>query len=156
MRLGQISNWTSGEMESHVYVFFFVLMGRSMISMLWSKMKRPTPLPILNFLIFVAFKDKYIRIPPRNSEKCFRTYFLVSLLDMVRAVMKLKISCCYPMYDFGHFILQAACKSEPDSSEARRAVDLLYDTALISSGFSVSANQRSFDRASCLFSCFFI
>ena len=53
------------------------------------------------------------------------------------------------MFDFGCFILQAACKLEPDSSEARRAVDLLYDTALISSGFSVSANQRSFYRVSC-------
>ena len=28
-----------------------------MIGMLWSKMKRLTPLPILNFLIFVVFKD---------------------------------------------------------------------------------------------------
>lgn len=32
--------------------------------------------------------------------------------------------------------LSAACKNAPDSSEAKRAVDLLYDTALISSGFS--------------------
>ncbi|KAJ1391103.1 HSP90, C-terminal domain [Sesbania bispinosa] len=30
----------------------------------------------------------------------------------------------------------AACKNAPDSSDATRAVDLLYDTALISSGFS--------------------
>ncbi|OIW21664.1 hypothetical protein TanjilG_07569 [Lupinus angustifolius] len=32
--------------------------------------------------------------------------------------------------------LNAACKHEPESSEAKRAVELLYDTALISSGFS--------------------
>ncbi|KAE9595703.1 hypothetical protein Lal_00030794 [Lupinus albus] len=32
--------------------------------------------------------------------------------------------------------LNAACKNEPESSEAKRAVELLYDTALISSGFS--------------------
>ncbi|PKI62496.1 hypothetical protein CRG98_017120 [Punica granatum] len=32
--------------------------------------------------------------------------------------------------------LNAACKNAPDSSDAKRAVDLLYDTALISSGFS--------------------
>lgn len=34
--------------------------------------------------------------------------------------------------------LKAACKNAPDSTDAKRAVDLLYDTALISSGFSVS------------------
>lgn len=32
--------------------------------------------------------------------------------------------------------LSAACKNSPDSNEAKIAVDLLYDTALISSGFS--------------------
>ncbi|XP_050221462.1 heat shock protein 90-5, chloroplastic [Mercurialis annua] len=32
--------------------------------------------------------------------------------------------------------LNAACKNAPDSSDAQRAVDLLFDTALISSGFS--------------------
>ncbi|CAI8595585.1 unnamed protein product [Vicia faba] len=32
--------------------------------------------------------------------------------------------------------LSAACKNAPDSDEAKIAVDLLYDTALISSGFS--------------------
>lgn len=38
-------------------------------------------------------------------------------------------------WDIDH--LQAACKNAPDSSDAERAVDL-YDTAFISSGFSVS------------------
>ncbi|KAG9155568.1 hypothetical protein Leryth_009977 [Lithospermum erythrorhizon] len=32
--------------------------------------------------------------------------------------------------------LNAACKIEPGSSEAKRAIELLYDTALISSGFT--------------------
>ncbi|KAM7464421.1 hypothetical protein LguiA_032542 [Lonicera macranthoides] len=32
--------------------------------------------------------------------------------------------------------LNAACKNAPESTEAKRAVDLLYNTALISSGFS--------------------
>ena len=32
--------------------------------------------------------------------------------------------------------LNAACKNAPESSEAKRAVDLLYETALISSGFT--------------------
>ncbi|CAL0315277.1 unnamed protein product [Lupinus luteus] len=32
--------------------------------------------------------------------------------------------------------LNAACRHEPESSEAKRAVELLYNTALISSGFS--------------------
>lgn len=32
--------------------------------------------------------------------------------------------------------LNAACKNAPDSNDANRAVDLLYDTALVSSGFS--------------------
>lgn len=42
-----------------------------------------------------------------------------------------------------HFYVQAACKNAPDSTDAKRAVDLLYDTALISSGFTVSANHKS-------------
>ncbi|KAK4410407.1 Heat shock protein 90-5, chloroplastic [Sesamum angolense] len=32
--------------------------------------------------------------------------------------------------------LNAACKSAPDSTDAKMAVELLYDTALISSGFT--------------------
>jgi len=34
--------------------------------------------------------------------------------------------------------MQAACKSSGDDEEALKAIDLLYDTALISSGFTVS------------------
>lgn len=37
--------------------------------------------------------------------------------------------------------LQAACKNAPDSADAKRAVELLYDTALISSGFTVSIKE---------------
>lgn len=36
------------------------------------------------------------------------------------------------------FTLQAACKSSPNDEEALRVIDLLFDTALISSGFTVS------------------
>ena len=32
--------------------------------------------------------------------------------------------------------LNAACKNAPESTEATRVVDLLYDTAIISSGFT--------------------
>lgn len=35
-------------------------------------------------------------------------------------------------------ILQEACRSNPDDEEALRAIDLLYDAALVSSGFTVS------------------
>uniref|UniRef100_A0A0A9E0Q9 Endoplasmin n=1 Tax=Arundo donax TaxID=35708 RepID=A0A0A9E0Q9_ARUDO len=32
--------------------------------------------------------------------------------------------------------LSAACKNEPESTEAKRAVELLYETALVSSGYT--------------------
>lgn len=35
-------------------------------------------------------------------------------------------------------ILQEAYRSTPDDEEALRAIDLLYDAALVSSGFTVS------------------
>lgn len=35
--------------------------------------------------------------------------------------------------------VQEACRSNPDDPEAQRAIDLLYNTALISSGFTVSS-----------------
>lgn len=37
---------------------------------------------------------------------------------------------------------QAACKNEPDSTEAKRAVELLYEAALISSGYTVSTMEQ--------------
>lgn len=33
--------------------------------------------------------------------------------------------------------MQVAYNTSPDNSEAQRAIDLLFDTALISSGFTV-------------------
>lgn len=36
--------------------------------------------------------------------------------------------------------LQAACKNSPDDEDAFRAIDLLYDAALVSSGFTVSTH----------------
>lgn len=39
-----------------------------------------------------------------------------------------------------HFMagLQAVCNSNPNDEDALRAIDLLYDAALVSSGFTVS------------------
>ena len=37
-----------------------------------------------------------------------------------------------------NIILQAACKSNPNDEDAQKAIDLLYDAALVSSGFTVS------------------
>lgn len=37
--------------------------------------------------------------------------------------------------------MQAACKNNPDDEDALRTIDILYDTALISSGFTVSITQ---------------
>jgi len=34
---------------------------------------------------------------------------------------------------------QAACKTNPGDEDALRAIDLLYDAALVSSGFTVSS-----------------
>lgn len=35
-------------------------------------------------------------------------------------------------------MMQNACRNGPNDEEALRAIDLLYDTALVSSGFTVS------------------
>ncbi|KAK4386350.1 Heat shock protein 90-6, mitochondrial, partial [Sesamum angolense] len=40
--------------------------------------------------------------------------------------------------------LNAVCKSNPNDEEALRAIDLLYDTALISSGFTQQVNPTSY------------
>lgn len=39
---------------------------------------------------------------------------------------------------FMNAVMQIAGRTSPDDPEALRAIDLLYDTALISSGFTVS------------------
>lgn len=41
-------------------------------------------------------------------------------------------------------VMQVACRSHPDDPEAQKAVDLLYNTALISSGFTVSTSPNHF------------
>lgn len=45
----------------------------------------------------------------------------------------------------GNYCWQAACKNEPDSTEAKRAVELLYEAALISSGYTVSTVEYILD-----------
>ena len=39
--------------------------------------------------------------------------------------------------------LQAALSSSPDDEDAMKAIDLLYDTALVSSGYTVSSHTIS-------------
>lgn len=48
--------------------------------------------------------------------------------------------------------IQDACSRSPDDPEAQRAIDLLYDTALISSGFTVSiqSSRSLFHCSTCL------
>lgn len=41
--------------------------------------------------------------------------------------------------NFGTGLMQVACEANPDDLEAMKAVDILFETALISSGFTVSA-----------------
>ncbi|RVW44616.1 Heat shock protein 90-5, chloroplastic [Vitis vinifera] len=69
-----------------------------------------------------------------NMERLMKAQALgdTSSLEFMRGRRILEINPDHPIIKD----LNAACKLEPDSSEARRAVDLLYDTALISSGFS--------------------
>lgn len=42
-------------------------------------------------------------------------------------------------------VLQTAAKSNPNDEDALRAIDLLYDTALVSSGFTVSSCSLCFN-----------
>lgn len=44
---------------------------------------------------------------------------------------------------FFFFIPQAAYRSNPDDEDALRAIDLMYDAALVSSGFTVSLSLLS-------------
>ena len=55
-----------------------------------------------------------------------------SSLEFMRGRRILEINPDHPIIKD----LNAACKNEPESAEAKRAVDLLYDTALISSGYT--------------------
>ncbi|KAK2976373.1 hypothetical protein RJ640_008083 [Escallonia rubra] len=69
-----------------------------------------------------------------NMERLMRAQTLgdTSSLEFMRGRRILEINPDHPIVKD----LNAACKNAPDSSDAKRAVDLLFDTALISSGFS--------------------
>ncbi|EEF47679.1 heat shock protein, putative [Ricinus communis] len=69
-----------------------------------------------------------------NMERLMKAQALgdTSSLEFMRGRRILEINPDHPIIKD----LNAACKNAPDSSDAKRAVDLLYDTALISSGFS--------------------
>ncbi|XP_010528014.1 PREDICTED: heat shock protein 90-5, chloroplastic isoform X2 [Tarenaya hassleriana] len=69
-----------------------------------------------------------------NMERLMKAQALgdTSSLEFMRGRRILEINTDHPIIKD----LNAACKNAPDSSEAKRAVDLLYDTALISSGFT--------------------
>ncbi|GKV29092.1 hypothetical protein SLEP1_g38060 [Rubroshorea leprosula] len=69
-----------------------------------------------------------------NMERLMKAQALgdTSSLEFMRGRRILEINPDHPIVKD----LNAACKNAPDSTDARRAVDLLYDTALISSGFT--------------------
>ncbi|CAK8537092.1 unnamed protein product [Lathyrus sativus] len=69
-----------------------------------------------------------------NMERLMKAQALgdQSSLEFMRGRRILEINPDHPIIKD----LSAACKNAPDSNEAKIAVDLLYDTALISSGFS--------------------
>ncbi|XP_061345870.1 heat shock protein 90-5, chloroplastic isoform X2 [Gastrolobium bilobum] len=69
-----------------------------------------------------------------NMERLMKAQALgdTASLEFMRGRRILEINPDHPIIND----LNAACKNAPDSSDAQRAVDLLYDTALISSGFS--------------------
>lgn len=69
-----------------------------------------------------------------NMERLMRAQTLgdTSSLEFMRGRRIMEINTDHPIIKD----LNAACKSSPDSTEATRAVDLLFDTALISSGFT--------------------
>ncbi|KAK9755145.1 hypothetical protein RND81_01G005300 [Saponaria officinalis] len=69
-----------------------------------------------------------------NMERLMKAQTLgdTSSLEFMRGRRILEINPDHPIVKD----LQAACKNAPDSSDAVRAVELLYETALISSGFT--------------------
>ncbi|URE35750.1 Heat shock protein [Musa troglodytarum] len=68
-----------------------------------------------------------------NMERLMKAQTLgdTSSLEFMRGRRILEINPEHPIIKD----LNAACKNDPSSTEAKRAVDLLYDTALISSGY---------------------
>ncbi|KAL1203692.1 Heat shock protein 90-5 [Cardamine amara subsp. amara] len=69
-----------------------------------------------------------------NMERLMKAQALgdTSSLEFMRGRRILEINPDHPIIKD----LNAACKNAPESSEATRVVDLLYDTAIISSGFT--------------------
>lgn len=69
-----------------------------------------------------------------NMERLMKAQTLgdTSSLEFMRGRRILEINPDHPIIKD----LNAACKSAPESGDAKRAVDLLYDTALISSGYT--------------------
>ncbi|GAA0147167.1 Hsp90 family chaperone [Lithospermum erythrorhizon] len=69
-----------------------------------------------------------------NMERLMRAQTLgdTSSLEFMKGRRILEVNPDHPIIKD----LNAACKIEPGSSEAKRAIELLYDTALISSGFT--------------------
>ncbi|KAJ9563583.1 hypothetical protein OSB04_008743 [Centaurea solstitialis] len=69
-----------------------------------------------------------------NMERLMRAQTLgdTSTLEFMRGRRIMEVNPDHPIIKD----LNAACKNEPENSEARRAVELLYETALISSGFT--------------------
>ncbi|KAI3867353.1 hypothetical protein MKX03_036480, partial [Papaver bracteatum] len=69
-----------------------------------------------------------------NMERLMKAQTLgdTSSLEFMRGRRILEVNPAHPIIKD----LNAACKNAPESGEAKRAVDLLYDTALISSGFT--------------------
>jgi len=69
-----------------------------------------------------------------NMERLMKAQTLgdTSSLEFMRGRRILEVNPDHPIIKD----LNAACKNAPDSNDAKRAVELLYDTALISSGFS--------------------
>ncbi|KAF9623576.1 hypothetical protein IFM89_003366 [Coptis chinensis] len=69
-----------------------------------------------------------------NMERLMKAQTLgdTSSLEFMRGRRILEVNPDHPIIKD----LNAACKTAPESGEAKRAVDLLYDTALISSGFT--------------------
>ncbi|OMO93656.1 Heat shock protein Hsp90 [Corchorus capsularis] len=69
-----------------------------------------------------------------NMERLMKAQALgdTASLEFMRGRRILEINPDHPIVKD----LNAACKNAPDSSDAKRAVDLLYETALISSGFT--------------------
>ncbi|XP_068325991.1 heat shock protein 90-5, chloroplastic [Pyrus communis] len=69
-----------------------------------------------------------------NMERLMKAQALgdTASLEFMRGRRILEINPDHPIVKD----LKAACKNAPDSTDAKRAVELLYDTALISSGFT--------------------